>query len=283
MIKLNVYIDVLLVLNFYIDYFLLYINGKLCRIKNKASKLIIASLIGAISSLYILLPLNSQLGGFIYSAIISVILSLIAYGRQNIFKNSAVLYILNCLFNGICLLIWSLTKDKHFIINNNIIYFDLSPLVLIVSTIVIYLAITAFKRYFGYKITQNHCKVTIEYNSNSISINCLIDTGNLLKDVITEKPIIVINKECSYSLLNIKNLDINQLYSLNGFRLVPIKSISSDGILVSFKADKIIASVEKKLLVIDGYVAISENEITSGYQGIIGAYALSLGEEPIYA
>ena len=283
MISLNVYIDVLLVFNFYIDYVLLYTNGKLCRVKSKTSKLIIASLIGAVSSLYILLPLNSQLGGFIYSATISILLSIIAYGRQNLFKNSAVLYILNCLFNGICLLIWSLTKDKRFIINNNIVYFDLSPLLLIVSTVIIYFAVAAFKQYFGYKNSQNSCKVTIEYGNRSVSVNCLIDSGNLLKDNLTEKPIIIIDKKSGYSLLNVTNLDINNLYDLNGFRLIPTKSISSDGVLISFKADKIVANIDKKALEIDGYIAISERDITNGYQGIIGTYALSIGEELIYA
>ena len=280
---MSVYVDVLLVFNFYIDYVLLYICGKLCRVKSKTSKLITASLFGAISSLYILLPLNSQLCGFVYSAIISMLLSLIAYGKQNLFKNSLVLYTLNCLFNGICLLVWSLTKDNRFIINNNIVYFNLSPLTLIISTVIIYFAIASFRRYFRFNTSQNSCKVIIEYGICSITINCLIDSGNLLKDNITDKPIIIVNKESCYSLLNITNFDIDSFYSLRGFRIIPIKSINSDSVLITFKPDKIIVCINKKQFEIDGYIAISENDITNGYKGIIGSYALSLGEEITYA
>ena len=176
-----------------------------------------------------------------------------------------------------------MTKDNRLIINNNIVYFNISPLVLIVSTVVIYFAITAFKHYFGYKIAHNSCKVKIEYGNCSITINCLIDTGNLLKDNFTNKPIIIVNKKSCHELLNLKNIDIDNLYNLKGFRLVPIKCINNDSILTTFKANKIVAYFDYKTLEIDGFIAISKSDITSAYQGIIGSYALSLGEELTYA
>ena len=144
---MNIYVDVLLILNLYIDYILLFLCSKICSIKANHIKIIFSSIIGSISTLIILLPNSSNLISFIYSVSVSIILALISFGKRNLIKNSLVLYILNCLYTGLSMLIWTVFNNSNIIINNNVVYFNISPLLLIISTAIIYLLITLFKKY----------------------------------------------------------------------------------------------------------------------------------------
>ena len=283
MIDLSVYIDVLLVLNLYIDYILLYICSKLLSIKPKIVRLMLASALGAVSSLFIILPISNQLYSCLYSAIVALAISRVAFGKQNLIKNSLSYCLLNCMCCGITMLIWFTTKSNKVIINNNYIYFNVSPLLLIISTIVIYISASLIKKYITYKICQHSCKITIDYCNNSIILNCLIDTGNLLKDSITDKPIIIISKSSACNLLGINDFNTSELYDIKGFRLIPISSVSEESVLIGFKADNVSVELDDRIIDIDGIIAVSNNYLSNEYQGLVGAYALSLGEEYTHA
>jgi len=280
---MNIYVDVLLILNLYIDYILLFLCSKICSIKANHIKIIFSSIIGSISTLIILLPNSSNLISFIYSVSVSIILALIFFGKRNLIKNSLVLYILNCLYTGLSMLIWTFFNNSNIIINNNVVYFNISPLLLIISTAIIYLLITLFKKYVFYKNCQSDCSLQIEYDNNSVRLRCLLDTGNLLKDNLTDKPIIIINKKSAFELLNFNFEEYKNLYRLKGYRVIPVSSVNSSSVLTAFSPDRIILYLSDKTVTVNGLVAISNSDITNGFQAIIGAYAVSMGEEAIYA
>ena len=174
-------------------------------------------------------------------------------------------------------------KSPLILFDNNVVYFNISPLLLIISTAIIYLLITLFKKYVFYKNSQCDCSLQIEYDNNSVRLRCLIDTGNMLKDNLTDKPIIIINKKSAYELLNFNFEEYKNLYRLKGYRVIPVSSVNSSSVLTAFSPDRIILYLSDKTVTVNGLVAISNSDITNGFQAIIGAYAVSMGEEAIYA
>lgn len=282
MIKLNIYIDVLVLLNLYVDYVLLFATGKLCSVRIKQKRLIFGAIAGAVSSLVIILPSNTVIS-IIYSVLLSVIISLIAFGRVNLLKHSAVMYILSCLYTGISMLLWILSNSTNIIINNNAVYFDISPLLLIISTVLVYFTISIFKRFIFRKHEDRECMLRLEYNNKSVCVRCLIDSGNLLKDELTNNPIIIINNKCASLILGNNYNKIENLYHIKGFRIIPINSVNGQGVLTAFKPDKILAELSDKTVCINGIAAIGNTAQSEGYDAIIGLYALTTGEDIVYA
>ncbi len=279
---MTIYIDVLIILNAYVDYILLFACGKLCSIKIKHSRLIIAALVGGVTTLTIFLP-ESKFTSIIYTLISSLLISFLSFGKRQIIKTTAVFYITACIYSGAVMLIWQLCNTNKIIINNNVVYFDISPFLLIISTIAIYIIISFFKRFIFKSHNETKCSLMVEYNNVSIKLNCLIDSGNLLKDNITNKPIIIISHKSAKTLLGANILSADAVLSLRGYRIIPIKTVSGESVLNAFKPDSIFAETETKRVQINGLIAIGNTAESKGYQATMGLYALTVGEDIIYA
>ena len=115
----------------------------------------------------------------------------------------------------------------------------------------------------------------------------MIDTGNLLKDPITNSPVIIIEKN---KLSNILPKDIleNSEKIINGkyefsdenlkyaskFRVLPFSSLGKqNGMLLGFKVDKIEAEInDEEIIREDAIVGIYDKKLSSRnqYEGLIG-------------
>ena len=244
-------------------------------------RLIFASIFGGLSSLIILVPTNSNMFSFISSIVVSFVTSFIAFGKYKFIKTAVVLYAANCTFCGISMLLWMLTESSNITINNSIVYINISPLTLIISSAAVYVIISVLKRYIAFNSTQNHCNIIIYYNDICVTALCLIDSGNLLKDNITEKPITIIDKKLATEILQTDISNLSNLHNIKGFRIIPTKSVGGNKALYAFKPDKIYIETENKTLKIDSLIAISDD--IEKFNAIISTYAISLGEEINYA
>ena len=129
-----IYGDVLMVINFSMDFLALYITAKIMHVKLINYKITISAAIGALYSLFILgFNINDSLT-MILSLILSFVLTITAYGKQNIkslIKNTAVFYLVNFSLGGgitaICNLLNVWQSKRNIMINGtyDVLYGDL--------------------------------------------------------------------------------------------------------------------------------------------------------------
>ena len=78
-----IYLDILLALNLFVNYFILLSVAKFLYLKIKRLKLILGALVGAVFSLYIFLPEQS----LVFSLFIKILMAIIIIGSSFGFKN----------------------------------------------------------------------------------------------------------------------------------------------------------------------------------------------------
>ena len=115
----------------------------------------------------------------------------------------------------------------------------------------------------------------------------MIDTGNLLKDPITNSPVIIIEKNKLSNILPKEILEnsekiINGKYEFSDenlkyaskFRVLPFSSLGKqNGMLLGFKVDKIEAEInDEEIIREDAIVGIYDKKLSSRnqYEGLIG-------------
>lgn len=249
----TIYIDILISVNLFINYFTLKATSKFLYIKTKKIKMILGALLGAIYSLYILLPYKNIFSSMIIKFLMSVTIILVAFGVQNkksLIKCIVCFYSINFAFSGCILALWFIFRPNGLIVNNGMVYFNISPLILIILTIFSYTLISIINKFIGkQENTSLYKKIHINLYDKKIELNAKIDTGNSLKEPFSNLPVIVVNEEkinefiplstkslTTYDLLNSdKHKDIQ-----TKLRVIPFKTISGEGILPAFKPDYII-------------------------------------------
>ncbi len=236
-----IYVDVLIVLNWYINYFILLGTAKLTHTSFKRKRLVLSALVGAISSLIILLPPMQYLVSVGVKFALSVGLVLIAFKRSslaNTLKMALYFCVISFVFAGMILALQSTLHSDVIATNNSYVYADFSMVFLVVSTTVCY-AVLCIVRHLLDKTTgaTGEWSLRISYGGKSLEVDGLADTGNALTDTFSGKPIVICSQESLRGLLEVPSLD--DVGTLKGFRLVPYSTIGESGVVVSFKPDSV--------------------------------------------
>ncbi len=282
MIELIIYVDVLLVLNAYVDYLLILSTEKLLKHKAKFYRRICGAFFGAISSLSIFIPIKSEILSLLIGIASAVIISMIGFGTRSVIltlKSTLIMYLLTCAYCGVMYLLWHLTNSNAIVIHNSVVYFNISPLFLIISTIVCYFIISIATRIINKHKPIPYCTVDITQGDKCISLRSIIDTGNTLHETLSGLPVVIIDCSSGYKLLgeNLNSIDTDTLIllGLNGFRLIPCSSAVGKGCLPAFKPDNIILCNNGEYSILTAYVAVSNSNFNNGYSAIIGAQSIA--------
>ena len=216
---MKVYLDLLFLLNAYLDFFLLIMVKLTLRRLCKLYRLVFASLTGGLTTFSLLLNTN-----YIFLTTIKILLTfiivIIAFGYKDILytlKNAIYLFMMGIILGGVASFI-------HTNIHNRYYYLIL---LIIITPFIVYLFFRQnniikkqYKLYYQVKIIFNGVK--------DIILCGFLDSGNNLKDPITKKYIIIVNK--------------NKLKGINKIRspmYVPVKTINSDSLIACYKPDKL--------------------------------------------
>lgn len=238
-----IYVDVLIILNWYINYFILLGTAKITHIGFNRKRLILSAFIGALFSLMILLPTMNYLLSVVIKFIISNILILVAFNWKSLMSNLKMSFyfsVISFLFAGGMMALETVVNCRNISLNNGIVYADFSIKFLIISTTICYGILCAI-RYIMDKNSNfsGDWYLTITYEGKTLRVNGLADTGNGLIDTFSGKPVIVCSKTTLSSIIDIPNVDSIYNYNLKGFRLIPFSTIDKGGMIVSFKPDNV--------------------------------------------
>ena len=271
-----VYADVLIFLNGIITYFLLLCVCAFFKFRPKTYRLILGALSGGMSALTIFLPsLNFFMELLIRTAVCAIIVFITFSFKNKIrfLKYSLAFLTVTYIFGGAMLAIFEIASPSSLLIANGVTYFDIEPMMLILSTAVIYLFIR-FLMLFKKNTTDEEiiCNCIIEYDGIRIAFQGVNDTGNSLTDPYFGSKVVIIEKSVLKPILELNP----KTY------LIPIKSVVADGMIFAFRPSAFfIEKNGKNIRKNDITVAISETKLHKQYNGILSPEIIDIGEEEL--
>lgn len=288
--KQTVYVDVLLATNIFINYFLLLAVGKFIRICYKRVRLVLASCLGAAYSLIIFLPqMNPWLSLFI-KLLMSATIILAAFritGPKSFFRAIACFYLTSFAFAGLMLALWYFFAPQGMAMKNSVVYFNISPLLLVITTIVCYFAVRLINRLTGkQEVKTDFCKLIITANGSTVECIAKVDTGSSLIEPFSHYPVVVAEYEKIYQAVPDQVRDMmcvtagGGYSSYVGLRMVPFHALSGEGVLPAFQPERFIIHTHKKDIETDKvYVAVYRGKLGGGaFDALVNPELLSQGD-----
>ncbi len=231
-IILVVYVDVLIVLNTLVNYFILLAVRKISHSYTKRWRIALGALIGGLSSLLLFLE-NLGVIMTVLKFFTAVIMSAVTFGTspiKQLLKKIFFLFAITFIFGGFALAVYMFFDKDILIYSNGIIYFDIDMTFLTVCSAISYVIITLISKLTDKKAPKSkEYIVTIENDGKIITSKALMDTGNNLRDPFTDHPVIMVDKEIFMSL-----------FTDDKIRLIPISTVNGESLIKAFKPQKII-------------------------------------------
>lgn len=256
-----IYADITFLVNFIMDFFILWATAKLAQVRIFYPRIFISAVIGGVYSVGYLFPTMSSLYSVYMKILVSCLLLVIGLfpGSLNEFKK-IFLY-----FYGISFMAAGATIALSYMGADNTKSNSFSYLYLLGGIFCIVLIGKYGSIYLGNKIIPKLLgfPVKLRFGKNYCSGQGFLDTGNSLRDPLTNKPVLIAEYQFIKDYLpqdfrNIIEEDIDENVMLeklvhsslaNRLRLIPFTSIGKKkGILVGIRVDEIIVEVGKDFL-----------------------------------
>ena len=270
-----IYIDLLIFVNLIVNYFILLATKKICKKKTKTSRLILADIVASACSLVIFLPDRGAVFSIFLRLIISSAVVSVAFGFKgwrSFFGLLGGFFSVSFAYAGICFGIWTVFKPSGMVIKNDVVYFEVSPLLLVFSSAVCYIILRLLKKHFEKnELSTLEYNVTLVYLHSKISVDGFLDTGNRLYDSFSESPVMIIKREAAQRLLGTEDIIDKWPETLSGFRFIPYSVVGGKGILPAFRPDEVIISTKSSRRRLKGCLLAVSNDLSGEYDVIFGA------------
>lgn len=257
---MTIYIDVVLIENVIMNFIILLATGLILKEKIKITRLLLSSLLGAIYSVISYMSILGIYSSMVLKIILSIVMIYIAFNPQTMkkmWKDMLIFYLTSFVFGGAAFALIYIVKPQDILMKNGLFLgtYPLKTAILggIIAFIIIITAFTVVKS----KVTKKDmfCEIEIQLNENKIETTAMIDTGNLLKEPITNTPVIVVEHTLLYDcipkeILNhldellggeFKNIpeEIKEKY-ISKLKFIPFSSLGKqNGMLLGIKAEYI--------------------------------------------
>ena len=293
---MTVYIDIIFIENLIINYIILYATGIISKSNIKQTRIIIASLIGATYSIIYYLLKFEIYASFILKIILSIIMLFIAYRTNNFIalgKKIILFYLVSFVFAGAALGIIDMVNARNITIQNGVLVGSYTIKTILIGIIVAFIIIILGFNIIKTKISKKDliCNIDIKLNNQDIKTKAMIDTGNFLKEPITNIPVTIVEHTLLYDVIpkevlnnmdkilegNLEILPANiQDEYISKLKVIPFSSLGrQNGMLLGIKADKLIIENEEGNKIIDKVIiGIYNKSLTKRgeYRALVGIW-----------
>ena len=289
---MEIYLDILVLENLVINYLILSVTAKFSRLRVSTLRLFAGAIIGALYVVFIILQPGIKI---YYTTLAKILLSIfivaITFSPRKVLpfiKTLVMFYIATFIFAGAALAFLFFHQQGGFVRNGIVYVFGQSKWSLMVfSFLTVGIILKIFWEVIQSKLTKERMviPVKISFDNRVIDLSALLDTGNSLKDPLTNIPVMVVEFKALQELLplEIKSIfeksqeeDLNYVSAIiskskwfSRFRLIPFCSLGKEnGMLIGFKPD---------------YIEIGEEEEKRDIKNVIvGIYNRSLSRNEKY-
>lgn len=231
-IVLTVYVDVLIILNTLVNYFMLLSIRKLTRAHTSRWRIALGSLAGGASSMLIFLE-NLGLVMTLLKLFTAVLMTVITFGIKpfkSLLKKLFWLFAISFVFGGLMFAVYIFFDADILIYTNGIVYFDIDVTFLVVCSVFSYIVITVISKFTDKKAPKSQeYYITIQQNGKSVTCKALMDTGNSLREPFSLLPVVMAEKK----LFNQFHIPDEKL------RLIPVSTVNGDSLIKAFRPDSL--------------------------------------------
>ena len=290
---MTIYVDVVLLENLCMNYIILFGTGYIIRLKIKHLRILLSSLIGAIYAILAYAGIFPMYANIFVKIVLSICMVYIAFYPKNIkgmVKELIVFYLVSFALGGCAFALLYIVRPQDIFMKDGV-YIGTYPIKIallggIVGFIVTYIAFKVVKT----RMTKNELiyDMVIKIKDKELTTKVMLDTGNMLKDPISNMPVVLVEKSILYPILpkelleNSKNIlggdfkeneDINNEYRTR-LRIIPFTSVGKqNGMMLGIKVDeiKIITDVDE-VINDNAIICVYEKEFSKRkkYFGLIG-------------
>ena len=228
----TVYVDVLIVVNIFIDFMLLYAAAKALQLRVKLLRLVLGGLLGGVFSLAALLPPLPWALNLLTDSICAAALVLTAYGKTDIksfLRRTAVFFGISFFFCGIMLFICTMFRPKGIEVYNDVVYFNISPVLLILFTLVCYYLLRLYRFLTNKTNGKTVCTVKLTVGGSQAEFRAIVDTGCDVREPFSGAYVIIAERE-------LVPLPTDLFFHK---RIIPFSSLGGEGILEGFRTDRL--------------------------------------------
>lgn len=302
--KMEIYADLVFLINFIMDFFILWIVSKLIKKRIKLWRMLLGGFIMAFlyALTVFLAPLRVYLN--IFAAILILMLGIMAAFQpkdvKEFFKLILLAHTAAFSLGGLSIALFYFTNISNVIGNMvGVTIRHFSFKILLASSCLFYiLSKLALAWYKERVIRKQICyPITIFFENNDVSLNALLDTGNSLRDPLSNEPVIIaefntikefLSDELRLIFYEKRENDYSSLIShiedsnLSGrFRMIPFISLGKqNGMLIGFKPDKVLVESEKGSALLNNVVVGIYNfklSADGAYQGLLNPEVIDTG------
>lgn len=280
-LKQTVYVDVLLAVNFFMNYFLMLSAGRILRLTLCRTRICLAAVFGAAAALSIFLPRMNVPVSILYKLAVSAGMVLIAYGwrdARTFARRMLVVCAVTFGFGGTMFALWLMISPRGMVYRNGVVYFHISPLFIVGVTVLCYTVITvAGKIALRLELRSKICDAVVTHQGHTVSLRLMCDTGNCLTEPFSGAPVMVVKRSAVHSLLP-PHFDAfasrqkvgKATAAPRNFRVIPYASVGGDGLLAAFCPDRIVLrDGEREVKPERCYIAVSDGLEHEAYDGIM--------------
>ncbi len=265
-----VYGDILLLIDFCMNFFVLYTTAIILRRKTKLFCIGGAAFVGGIYSVAKIFVSGNDILDCIISLCVGLLMCYISFGGYRFLKTAVVFFCTSALLGGIMFAVYFMLASYHRDIFGNMQSYAYShiPIWLFLVLAAISFAVAWAFSYIGReRADQSEETVTVEYMGKRVSVRLILDSGNFAREPISGKYVVLLSREMA------ANLFCEELYKAvmardsefllkRKFRLVGVSDIGGERhTYYAFMPDKMYLNSKGNMPDIDAYIAVCDSKL----------------------
>ncbi len=204
------------------------------------------------------MKLQQNILNLIFKLILSIVMIYVSFKPKNMkefLRQITFFYLTSFVFGGAALGVIYMVNAGKISIQNGILIGNYTLKTIFMGIILAFIIIVVAFKFIKTKISKNDlfCNITIKINRKSVKTKAMVDTGNLLKEPITNIPVAVVEHKILYNVVpteileNIENIlggdfsniseNVKKEY-MSKLKVIPFSSLGrQNGMLLGLKAD----------------------------------------------
>lgn len=270
---MTVYIDVLILVNGAVGYFLIKAVQCTCGLQAPVWRVLLAALWAGVSALFILLPPLPWTVSAAAKLLLGVPSAAVAFcpvSRRAFFKSVILYFIFNIILAGTAFAVCWYAGSNMMLVNNATVYFRISPLVLIALSAVLFLLMSLAQRALHIIPQENAVyPFSVIVHDTKLQGNLLIDSGFSAQDAFTDSPVLMLSypavkERLSSSLQVALLLYFHQSISQSGdvkLRILPLQTAAGTALLPAVQANAFTLKTNRKTYTAQQLTVVFSREV----------------------
>ena len=268
----TVYADLYFMINFSMDFLCLFLAAKMLSMKLNVVRMLLAAVLGGVYSVLALFLSVGRAWALIIDIMVCAILCSVAFAKRKRWRETVMfipVYIaVSMVLGGFMTALFNLFNRLKFPLPES----DgdgMSIWLFAILAVLGGLSVLFGGRFFARKSSRKNADITVTYKGKSVSVRALCDSGNLLRDPVSNFPCVVVDTAFLKGIIPDEILELSlkrNVLSLSGVseenvarvRLIPAHTATGEGLLVAFRVDSVEVDHQKGKRSVEALIVASK-------------------------